>query len=150
VMQGYYNKPRETAETIGREGWLGTGDLGYLRRDGRLVIAGGRLRDMIIRGGENIYPAEVENLLRTHPSVDAVAVFGLPDAYYGEIVAAAIRVADATEAAALAAFCQGRIARFKIPSRFFRVTTFPLTASGKIRKSELRELGQRGKLEPLA
>ena len=92
VMRGYYNKPKETAETISDDGWLSTGDLGYLREDGHLVVAGGRLRDMIIRGGENIYPVEIENLLRGHPAVGEIAVFGLPDAYYGETVAAAVRL----------------------------------------------------------
>ena len=150
VMRGYYNKPAESAETIDAEGWLSTGDLGYLREDGRLVIAGGRLRDMIIRGGENIYPAEIENLMRTLPAVAEVAVFGLPDSYYGEIVAAALKLASPANAAALAELCKGRIARFKIPTRFFQVTTFPQTASGKIRKSELREQASRGKLEPLS
>jgi fatty-acyl-CoA synthase len=149
IMKGYYKQPAATDEAIDAEGWLSTGDLGYLRADGRLVIAGGRLRDMIIRGGENIYPAEIENLLRAHPAIAEIAVFGLPDEYYGEIVAAALRPVQATDAAALAAFCKGRIAGFKIPARFFRVAEFPQTASGKIRKSELRELGHQGKLEPL-
>jgi acyl-CoA synthetase (AMP-forming)/AMP-acid ligase II len=150
VMRGYYKKPDETAEILDAEGWLSTGDLGYLRGDGRLVIAGGRLRDMIIRGGENIYPAEIENLMRAHPSVAEVAVFGLPDAYYGEVVAAALRLTQTIDATALAEFCKGRIARFKIPTRFFQLAAFPLTASGKIRKTELRELGSQGKLEPLS
>ncbi len=149
VMRGYYNKPRETAETISPDGWLSTGDLGYLREDGRLVISGGRLRDMIIRGGENIYPAEIENLLRRHPGVGEIAVFGLPDAYYGETVAAAVQLNGEADAAALAAFCAGRIAKFKIPAQFFRVAAFPLTASGKIRKTELREMGRNKQLEPL-
>src|SRR5262249_48558026 len=130
VMRGYYKMAKETAATISPDGWLSTGDLGYLREDGRLVIAGGRLRDMIIRGGENIYPVEIENLLRGHPSVSEIAVFGLPDPYYGEIVAAAVRLQDKTDAAALAAFCNGRIAKFKIPAQFFRVSAFPQTASG--------------------
>jgi acyl-CoA synthetase (AMP-forming)/AMP-acid ligase II len=150
VMRGYYKKPQETAETIDGEGWLSTGDLGFLREDGRLVIAGGRLRDMIIRGGENIYPVEVENLMRTFPAVAEVAVFGLPDAYYGETVAAALKLGGAADAASLAEFCRGRIARFKIPTHFFRVSAFPLTASGKIRKSELREQARQGKLEALS
>jgi fatty-acyl-CoA synthase len=150
VMQGYYKKPAETAETIDGEGWLSTGDLGYLRDDGRLVIAGGRLRDMIIRGGENIYPAEIENLLRTCPGIAEVAVFALPDAYYGEIVAAALNLTQPADAATLGEFCRGRIARFKIPTQYFSVASFPLTASGKIRKAELRELARLGKLETLS
>jgi acyl-CoA synthetase (AMP-forming)/AMP-acid ligase II len=150
VMQGYYNKPAETAETISEDGWLSTGDLGYLREDGHLVVAGGRLRDMIIRGGENIYPAEIENLLRSHPSIGEIAVFGLPDAYYGETVAAAVTLRADADTASLSAFCAGRIAKFKIPTQFFRVTDFPQTGSGKIQKRALRELGQQQKLEPLA
>ncbi len=150
VMKGYYARPAETAETIDAEGWLRTGDLGYLTPEGRLVVAGGRLRDMIIRGGENVYPAEVENLLRAHEGVAEVAVFGLPDSYYGEIVAAAVKPAAAISAAALARFCDGRIARFKVPSRFFQLSELPLTASGKIRKAALREQACAGRLQPLA
>lgn len=150
VMRGYYNKPTETAETISADGWLNTGDLGFLREDGHLVISGGRLRDMIIRGGENIYPVEIENLLRGHPAISEISVFGLPDPYYGEIVAAAVLLQEQANAASLAAFCNGRIAKFKIPAQFFRVTTFPQTGSGKIRKTDLRELGRNRQLEPLA
>jgi fatty-acyl-CoA synthase len=149
VMHGYYKKPAETAETIGADGWLKTGDLGFLTKEGRVVIAGGRLRDMIIRGGENIYPAEIENLLRTHPAVGEIAVFALKDAYYGEAVGAAVKLAQPTSAAALGGFCDGRIARFKIPAAFFAVEEFPLTASGKIRKGELRRMAAEGKLTPL-
>ncbi len=149
VMLGYYKKPAETAETIDPDGWLKTGDLGLLTAEGRLVIAGGRLRDMIIRGGENIYPAEIENLLRTHPAVGEIAVFALTDAYYGEAVGAAVRLAAPASAAALGSFCDGRIARFKIPAAFFAVEQFPLTASGKIRKTELRRMAAAGELTPL-
>ncbi len=102
VMLGYYNRPEATAETITPEGWLRTGDLGYLKQNGKLVIAGGRLRDMIIRGGENIYPAEIENLMQSHPAVAAVAVFGVPDDYYGEAVGAAVRLEIEATAARVA------------------------------------------------
>ncbi len=139
VMEGYYKKPEDTAETIIDGGWLRTGDLGYLRADGRLVIAGGRLRDMIIRGGENIYPAEIENVLQSHEAVASVAVFGVPDDYYGEIVAAAVKLNDAVPSDALKAFAAARIAKFKVPAHIYRVEQFPLTPSGKIRKVELRE-----------
>ena len=149
VMEGYFDMPEATAETLLADGWLRTGDLGYLREDGRLVIAGGRLRDMIIRGGENIYPAEIENLLQTHEAVAGVAVFGKADAYYGEIVAAAIVPARETTAAELAGFCAGRIAKFKVPAVFYLLQSFPLTASGKIRKVELRAMAERGELELL-
>jgi acyl-CoA synthetase (AMP-forming)/AMP-acid ligase II len=149
VMTGYFGQPEETAAALDSEGWLQTGDLGYLTPSGRLAIAGGRLRDMIIRGGENIYPVEIENVLAQHPAVAEIAVFGLPDAYYGEIVAAAVRLRDAVTAAALAEFCGARIARFKAPVRCFTVDAFPLTASGKIRKRALREAAAAGTLAPL-
>lgn len=150
VMRGYYKRPEETAETINAEGWLRTGDLGYLTPEGRLVIAGGRLRDMIIRGGENIYPVEIENLLRGHAGVAEIAVFAIPDSYYGEVVGAAVKARAPVTAASLSDFCQGRIARFKIPTRYFTVDAFPMTASGKIRKTELRARAAAGALTPLA
>ena len=149
LMLGYYKKPQETAEAIDGEGWLKTGDLGLLTAEGRLVIAGGRLKDMIIRGGENIYPAEIENLLRGHPAVGEIAVFALPDPYYGEAVAAAVRLAGPASAGELGAYCSGRIAKFKTPAAFFAVEQFPVTASGKIRKTELRRLAAEGALRKL-
>ena len=150
VMRGYHDQPEATAETVSEDGWLKTGDLGYLTDSGHLVIGGGRLRDMIIRGGENIYPAEIENLLQSHPAIDKVAVFGMPDDYYGERVAAAVVLAAPASAADLQEFCRDRIARFKVPAEFFRTDAFPLTPSGKIRKTEIREQAQRGTLSPLA
>lgn len=150
VMEGYYNKPEATAETIVDGGWLRTGDLGYLREDGRLVIAGGRLRDMIIRGGENIYPAEIEAVLQGHDAVAEVAVFGVPDDYYGEIVGAAVKLAAPIAAAELQALCAARIAKFKVPAVIFTVERFPLTPSGKIRKVELRALAKESRMERLA
>lgn len=149
VMRGYFNNDAATAETIAADGWMKTGDLGYLTPDGNVVVAGGRLRDMIIRGGENIYPVEIENLLRAHPAVTEIAVFGMADDYYGEIVAAAVDANTPVSAAELGTFCDGRIARFKIPARFFRIESFPLTASGKVRKTELREMAAAGDLTPL-
>ena len=149
VMEGYYNMPEASAETIIDGKWLRTGDLGFMTGDGHLVIAGGRLRDMIIRGGENIYPAEVENVLQQHEAVAGVAVFGMKDAYYGEIVAAAVTLAAKTEAAELRNFCAARIAKFKVPAAIFRVEQFPLTPSGKIRKVELRQWAEEGRMELL-
>ena len=149
AMLGYYNKPEETAETIAPDGWLRTGDLGMLTPEGRVVVSGGRLRDMIIRGGENIYPAEIENLLRRHPAVAEVAVFAVVDDYYGEAVAAAVMLKSPTRSDDLRGFCDGRIARFKLPARLYAVAQFPVTASGKIRKTELRRLAESGALEPL-
>jgi fatty-acyl-CoA synthase len=150
VMEGYYNKPEATAETIIENGWLRTGDLGFLREDGRLVIAGGRLRDMIIRGGENIYPAEIENVLQQHDAVAEAAVFGVPDAYYGEIVAAAVKLSGIVAASDLQALCAARIAKFKAPAIVYKVERFPLTPSGKIRKVELRQWAKDGLMEKLA
>ena len=150
VMAGYHDRPQETAEVLLSDGWLRTGDLGYLDHDGHLVIAGGRLRDMIIRGGENIYPAEIENVLCRHAMVKAAAVFAESDRYYGEIVAAAVRLDGAATAADLKAHCAARIAHFKVPARLYAVETFPLTPSGKVRKVELRRLAAEGKLAALS
>ncbi len=149
VMLGYHNCPVATAETIIEDGWLRTGDLGYLSESGHLVVAGGRLRDMIIRGGENIYPVEIENLLQEHSSVENVAVFGLPDDYYGECVAAAVVTTTPTTLAELRSFCAGRIAGFKVPVQIYEAREFPLTPSGKVRKTELRELVRAGALSAL-
>lgn len=149
TMIGYHEDPGATAETLTPDGWLRTGDLGFLNEAGRLTIAGGRLRDMIIRGGENVYPAEIENTLVQHPAVAEAAVFALPDAYYGEIVGAALRLRAPVAGADLAAHCGARIARFKVPARWFRVEAFPLTSSGKIRKVELRAWAAEGRLEEL-
>jgi acyl-CoA synthetase (AMP-forming)/AMP-acid ligase II len=150
VMLGYHNNPEATRETITADGWLRTGDLGFLEPTGHLVIAGGRLRDMIIRGGENIYPVEIETLYQEHPAVAEIAVFGEPDDYYGEIVVAAVRLRDATTTKDLVAFAADRIARFKVPARFYAVERFPQTPSGKIRKVELKEMAQAGMLMLLA
>lgn len=148
-MEGYYNMPEATAETIVDGGWLRTGDLGYLTGDGHLVVAGGRLRDMIIRGGENIYPAEIENVLQQHEAVAGIAVFGMVDAYYGEKVAAAVKLVSAAAAAELRDYCAARIAKFKVPADIFRVEQFPLTPSGKVRKVELRQWAEDGRMELL-
>jgi acyl-CoA synthetase (AMP-forming)/AMP-acid ligase II len=149
VMLGYFDRPVETAETIDEEGWLKTGDLGYLTPEGRLVIAGGRIRDLIIRGGENIYPAEVEKVLNDHPKIAEAAVFGIRDEFYGEIVGAAIRLASDTTTAEILEYCKPRMARFKQPAKIFRLERFPLTASGKIRRTELREMAAAGVLHLL-
>lgn len=149
VMRGYYGNKDATTETIGDDGWMRTGDLGYLTEDGNIVIAGGRLRDMIIRGGENIYPVEIENILRTHPAVSDIAVFAVSDKYYGEIVGAAVNLAENVAAGDLRAYCDGRIAKFKVPAKFYLVEKFPLTASGKIRKTELRDMAEAATLTPL-
>jgi fatty-acyl-CoA synthase len=140
VMKGYYNNPEATAAAIDGERWLRTGDQATRDVDGYVRITG-RIKDIIIRGGENISPKEIEDLLRTHPAVSDVSVYAIASPFFGEEVAAAIRLKPGANAAEeeLKAFCRERIARFKIP-RFFRfVGEFPMTASGKIQKFKLRE-----------
>jgi acyl-CoA synthetase (AMP-forming)/AMP-acid ligase II len=148
-MIGYHEDSEATGLAITADGYLRTGDLGYLTKEGRLVIAGGRLKDMIIRGGENIYPAEIENLLEDHPAVMSAAVFGLPDEYYGEIVAAALMLEHETSAAELGRYCAAHVAKFKVPVRYFVTDVFPLTSSGKVRKVELKEWVSKNQMEVL-
>ncbi|HMN81661.1 MAG TPA: AMP-binding protein [Burkholderiaceae bacterium] len=149
TMLEYFDQPDATRGVLAPDGWLRTGDLGYLRGDGHLVLAGGRLKDMIIRGGENIYPAEIEHVLSAHPDVLQAAVFGIPDPHFGEVVAAAVRTRVPVGAAALADHCARQIARFKVPALFFRVDAYPLTPSGKIRKVLLRQMAADHRLEVL-
>jgi fatty-acyl-CoA synthase len=140
VMKGYYNNPEATAAAIDAEGWLRTGDQATMDEDGYVRITG-RIKDIIIRGGENISPKEIEDLLRQHESVSDVYVYAVTSEFFGEEVAAAVRLkpgATATEDE-LKDFCQGRVARFKIPKYFRFVGEFPMTASGKIQKFKLRE-----------
>ncbi len=141
VMLGYFEMPDATAETIDEDGWLHTGDLVTMDDRGYTTITG-RLKDMIIRGGENIYPREIEELLFEHPRVADVAVVGLPDERWGEIVAAFVRDADPEEPASdaeLHAYCRERLSPQKTPKAWRRVDEFPLTPSGKIRKFVLVE-----------
>ena len=143
VMSGYLNAPEATATAIDADGWLHTGDLGSMDERGYLRIAG-RLKEMIIRGGENIYPSEIEEVLSTHPVVADASVLGIPDDYYGEVVGAAIRPADGAPddaglADELAEFCRARLAAEKVPVRWLLTDAFPLTPSGKIRKDALRD-----------
>jgi len=139
VTLGYWDNPTATAETV-RNGWLHTGDLGYLDSDGFLFVAG-RKKDMIISGGMNIYPSEVEAVLRTHPAVHDVAVIGLPDERWGEQVCAVIVPAPDTAIVEqeIIAFCRERLASFKKPSVVRTVEELPLTISGKVQKFVLRE-----------
>jgi fatty-acyl-CoA synthase len=140
VMKGYDGEPDATARAIDAEGWLHTGDLASMRPDGYLRITG-RAKDMIIRGGENIYPREVEEFLYTHPKVADVQVVGLPDAKLGETVAAWIRMKPGETATEddITGFCRGRIAHFKIPQYIRFVDVFPMTVTGKIQKFRIRE-----------
>jgi fatty-acyl-CoA synthase len=140
VMKGYYNMPEATAAAIDQEGWLHSGDLGVLDRDGYLAITG-RHKDMIIRGGENIYPREIEEFLFGMPGIQDVQVVGVPSRKYGEAVGAFIirkPGADVT-AGDVKDFCRGRIARYKVPKYIAFVDRFPLTASGKVQKYKLQE-----------
>ncbi|KEO83825.1 AMP-binding protein [Tumebacillus flagellatus] len=140
VMKGYYKNPSATAAAIDPEGWLHTGDLATMDEDGYVKITG-RLKDMIIRGGENIYPREVEEFLYAHPAVLDVQVVGVPDERMGEEAAAFVILKEgaALTVEELRAYCDGKIARFKIPRYFEFVEQFPMTASGKIQKFKLRE-----------
>lgn len=140
VMRGYYNNPDATAAAIEAEGWLRTGDQATMDADGYVRITG-RVKDIIIRGGENIGPKEVEDLLREHPAVADVSVYGIASEFFGEEVAASIRLkaGRSAEPAEIERFCEQRIAKFKVPRHIRFVTEFPLTASGKIQKFKLRE-----------
>ncbi|MFF2486178.1 class I adenylate-forming enzyme family protein [Microbacterium sp. NPDC058062] len=149
VMIEYFRMPEETDRAFTDDGWLRTGDLGELTRSGELRMAGGRLKDMIIRGGENIYPAEIENTLRLHPAIREAAVFGVPDEALGEIVVAAVTCEADVTGPELAAFCTERIARYKAPVTYYRVDRFPLTPSNKIRKVDLRQMALSGVLAEL-
>jgi len=140
VMQGYFNNAEATKEAITEDGWLKTGDLASQDADGYVKIRG-RKKEMIIRGGENVYPREIEEFLRLHPKISDVAVYGVPHSKFGEEVAAAIRLKQSETATAeeIVSFCKGQIASFKIPKYIQFVTEFPQTASGKMQKYKLQE-----------
>jgi fatty-acyl-CoA synthase len=141
VMLGYWNNEAATREAIDAQRWMHTGDLAAMDQDGYINIVG-RLKDMIIRGGENVYPREVEEFLYTHPDVADVQVIGVPSREYGEEVMAWVRLREGAHATGeqLAEFCRGRIATFKIP-RYWKFTdTFPMTVTGKIQKFRMREM----------
>jgi fatty-acyl-CoA synthase len=140
-MSGYYNNPNATEETIDSAGWLHSGDLGSMDKDGYVKITG-RLKEMIIRGGENIYPAEIEAYLFTHPKISQVAVLGLPDEKLGEEIAVWVQlhVDESMNEEELRDFCREGLAHFKVP-RFIRfVDEFPMTVTGKIQKFRMREM----------
>jgi fatty-acyl-CoA synthase len=141
VMAGYDDEPEATARAIDAEGWLHTGDIAVVDAEGRFDITG-RAKDMIIRGGENIYPREIEDFLYTNPKIAEVAVVGLPDYRMGEIVLAWIRLAAGENSSEeeIRGFCQGRIAHFKIPEQIRFVESFPTTISGKVQKYRIREI----------
>lgn len=140
LMQGYYRKPEETAKAVDREGWLHTGDLGFIDEKG-LVFFIGRIKNVIRSGGENISPEEVEAYLCRHPKVKHVEVVGLPDQRWGQRLAACVELKEGimAEPEEIIAFCKGRIANFKVPKEVHFVTAWPLTGSGKVQKFKLVE-----------
>ena len=139
LMKGYYQMPDKTAETIDADGWLHTGDLGCMDAQGYVRVIG-RVKDMIIRGGENIYPVEIEEFLLRHPHVEEAAVVGVPDDYMGEESVAIVRSSPgaALDAEILRTYCRDGMSRYKGPKYYLFVESFPLTTSGKFKKNELR------------
>jgi fatty-acyl-CoA synthase len=145
VMLGYWSEDERTREVIDDDGWMHTGDLAVMRDDGYCVVVG-RIKDMIIRGGENLSPREIEDFLHTHPDIDDVQVVGVADDKYGEEVCAWIKMRPGRTALntdAVREFCTGRIAHYKIPRYVHIVDTFPLTATGKVRKIDMRAESER-------
>ena len=140
VMRGYWNDPDHTTEAIDAAGWMHTGDLATLDEDGYGNIVG-RIKDMVIRGGENVYPREIEEFLYQHPKVHDVQVIGVPDARYGEEICAWIRLREGVTATPdeIVAFCDGQIAHYKIPRYIKFVDMFPMTVTGKVQKFAMRE-----------
>ena len=140
VMLGYWDEPERTAEAVDAGRWMHTGDLAVMREDGYLAIVG-RIKDMIIRGGENVYPREIEEFLYTHPKIADVQVVGVPDERYGEEMLACViprDPADPPTLAEVADFCAGQLAHYKVPRHLRILDAFPMTVSGKVRKVELR------------
>lgn len=141
LMTGYDHEPEATARAVDADGWLHTGDLAIMREDGHFHICG-RAKDLIIRGGENIYPAEIEGFLFTHPKIADAHVVGLPDLKFGEIVGAWVRLhpGQAVTPEEIREFCNGQIAHFKVPHHIRIVDEFPMTISGKVQKFRIREM----------
>jgi len=141
IMKGYYNNEKATSEVIDKNGWLHSGDLGHRTKDGYFKVTG-RIKDMIIRGGENIYPCEIENYLYRMPEIEDVQVVGVPSPKYGEQVGAFIILKKGTELteADVKEFCRGKIAHYKVPKYILFLDKFPMTGSGKIQKFKLRDL----------
>ena len=147
-MLGYFGQPEETAKTLTPDGWLRSGDLARMDEEGYVTITG-RIKEMIIRGGENVYPREVETVLVEHPAIEAIAVIGIPDPYYGEQVAAVVIPAEGSspDPAALSAFAHENLMRFKVPSLWGFVSEFPFTDTGKLQKYKLRDDVQSGAIK---
>jgi acyl-CoA synthetase (AMP-forming)/AMP-acid ligase II len=139
VTPGYFANPDETDRAFANDGWLCTGDGGYLNEDGYLFLTD-RIKDMIVTGAENVYPAEVEEVLAQHPQVVEVAVFGVPDERWGEVVTAAVVTRDrALDADELVAFARERLAGYKLPRAVHHIDEMPKTATGKVSKKDLRK-----------
>lgn len=141
VMLGYWNDEEHTREVLDADGWMHTGDLAVMREDGYCTIIG-RIKDMVIRGGENIYPREIEEFLLTHPDIEDVQVVGVPDEKYGEELCAWVRMRTdrvVLDAVAIRSFALGRLAHYKIPRYVQVVDSFPMTVTGKVRKIDMRE-----------
>ena len=141
VMLGYWEQPDKTAEAVDAAHWMHTGDLAVMDEDGYLAITG-RIKDMVIRGGENIYPREIEEFLYTHPDILDAQVIGVPDDRYGEELMAWVRLrpgATNLTAEEVRSFCSGQLAHYKIPRYVHVVDEFPMTVTGKVRKVEMRE-----------
>jgi fatty-acyl-CoA synthase len=140
VMQGYWDDEERTAETIDAAGWLHSGDLAEMDEEGYVQIVG-RIKDMIIRGGENIYPREVEEFLYTHPDIQEVQVFGIPDKKFGEIVCAWVQLKEGSVLSEddVKAYCRDQITHFKVPTHIRFVDEFPMTVTGKIQKFKMRD-----------
>jgi fatty-acyl-CoA synthase len=140
VMTGYWDDAEKTHQAVDEQGWMHTGDLGVIDAQGYCNIAG-RVKDLIIRGGENVSPREVEEFLYRHPQIQDVQVFGIPDQRYGEVVCAWIKLkgADPCDADAVRSFCRDQIAHFKVPTHIRFVEQFPMTVTGKIQKFLMRE-----------
>ncbi len=140
VMLGYWRDEAKTREAVDEDGWMHTGDLAVMRDDGYCQIVG-RIKDMVIRGGENVYPREIEEFLHSHPDIDDVQVIGVPDAKYGEEICAWIKLrpgAGPLDAAAVRDFAAGKLAHYKIPRYVHMVDEFPMTVTGKVRKVDMR------------
>ena len=140
VMLGYWNDPERTAQAIDAAGWMHTGDLATIDADGYCNIVG-RIKDLVIRGGENVYPREIEEFLYRHPKIQDVQVFGVPDERFGEEICAwvKLRAGESLTAEELRSFCQGQIAHYKIPRHVRFVEEFPMTVTGKMQKFLMRE-----------
>jgi acyl-CoA synthetase (AMP-forming)/AMP-acid ligase II len=144
-MLGYHDEPEQSALTIEPDGWLHTGDLAVMDERGYIAV-NGRIRDMVIRGGENIYPREIEDALYRHEAIAGVAVIGVPDDYYGEVLAAFVKLRDGQQATAddLTEFLRPILSGYKLPTFWRFVSEYPQTLSGKVQKFVLRDQWVRG------